>query len=155
MSRNTIHNVIYVNGQRSSVCLDFTCKREREREREFSHAFYIIFLILPNIAHSSYSQCVFSRHSGKHETSTTIRVMYTRDTICTYMHCSYRLSQSPIQLTASKWSKLTFERVAWYKGENLTCPTFQVVNAYHCIPLNTEIWIFFRIILQNVSRHPI
>lgn len=65
-------------------------------------------------------------------------MIYTYD-----MHCSYRSSQSPIQLTASKWSKLTFERVA--RHENLTCPMSQkIVNVYHCIRSveHAEIWSF-------------
>jgi len=132
ISQNTIH-IVHVSGQISNVRSDLMC--------ESFMSFYvpIIFSILPSIAHSFYSQCAFSRRSGKYEISTIINsyIIYTRDMIYTYdMHCSYRPSQSPIQLTASKWSKLTFERVTfvWYKGENLTCPMSQkIVNVYHCI----------------------
>jgi len=98
ISQNTIH-IVHVSGQISNVRSDLMC------ESFMSFCVPIIFSILPSIAHSFYSQCAFSRRSGKYEISTIINsyIIYTRDMIYTYdMHCSYRPSQSPIQLTASK-----------------------------------------------------
>lgn len=93
MSRSIIHSIVH---SRSSSVLF------KSHVWVFSRAFHITFsTLLGNILH------IVLIRGGSTKCQRWICMIYTWDMIYTYdMHCCYRSSQSPIQLTASKWSKL-------------------------------------------------